>query len=302
MSNETMTKWEIIPPKHGATEIREYSKDGNRVKITYVLKWSSFICTKDGDGIPDVNMHDVWQTPGEIEEGNYDSHGADVDLDDCDEETRRWLEELEEEDLPYALEEHGWDLVVDRTELHDFRLTCLEGAKAGRSYTSSGRDITDSSDEDSEYDEDEDSEFDEDEDSEFDNSLLEAAIDGDVEQIKSLLANGANVHAKDTEDINALMNAAASDSDAAAEVVKLLLDAGANVHAKDCGDSTALIWAAESDNDAAAEVVKLLLDAGADVNAKNHEGKTALDIAIRDGNEDVANLLREAGAKRGGDD
>ena len=173
---------------------------------------------------------------------------------------------MEEEDLPYALEEHGWDLVVDRTELHDFRLTCLEGAKAGRSYTSSGRDITDSSDEDSEYDEDEDSEFDEDEDSEFDNSLLEAAIDGDVEQIKSLLANGANVHAKD------------------------------------CGDSTALIWAAESDNDAAAEVVKLLLDAGADVNAKNHEGKTALDIAIRDGNEDVANLLREAGAKRGGDD
>ena len=82
-----MAKWQIKPLKYEATEVWEYSKDDNRVRVTENLKWSSFVCTKDGDGIPEVNTYDIFQTPGEIECGDFDTYSHEVDLDDCDDET-----------------------------------------------------------------------------------------------------------------------------------------------------------------------------------------------------------------------
>lgn len=45
------------------------------------------------------------------------------------------------------------------------------------------------------------------------------------------------------------------------------------------------------------EMVKLLITRGADVNAKDKEGQTALSLAIRNKMPEIAEILREAGAK-----
>lgn len=45
------------------------------------------------------------------------------------------------------------------------------------------------------------------------------------------------------------------------------------------------------------EIVELLIARGADVHAKNKEGQTALSLAIRNNLPEVAEILREAGAK-----
>ena len=46
------------------------------------------------------------------------------------------------------------------------------------------------------------------------------------------------------------------------------------------------------------ELVKLLIARGADVNAKNKEGETALSLAIRNNMPEIAEILRQAGAKQ----
>jgi ankyrin repeat protein len=45
------------------------------------------------------------------------------------------------------------------------------------------------------------------------------------------------------------------------------------------------------------EIVKLLIGRGADVHAKDKEGQTALSLAIRNNLPEIAQILREAGAK-----
>jgi len=46
------------------------------------------------------------------------------------------------------------------------------------------------------------------------------------------------------------------------------------------------------------ESVKLLLARGADVKATTRDGKTALGLAVEEGHDDVAELLKKAGAVR----
>ena len=73
-------------------------------------------------------------------------------------------------------------------------------------------------------------------------------------------------------DINDELIRSAKDGDI--EKVKQLIVQGADVNAKDVSGKTALLWAAWYGH---TEVVKLLIQAGADVNAKDDEGRTALD-------------------------
>ena len=92
-------------------------------------------------------------------------------------------------------------------------------------------------------------------------NLIEASRRGDLREVKGLLAEGANVNAKDEFGMTALIRATGEGH---REVVQILLDKEADVNAKDHYGFTALKNASHRGH---REVVQALLDKGADVNA-----------------------------------
>jgi hypothetical protein len=149
--------------------------------------------------------------------------------------------------------------------------------------------------------------------------LIEAAREGDLVRVKSLIAAGADVNAKDTKwGSTALMEAAIEGR---VEVVEALLAAKADVNATSNDGTTALMEAsgygtkesliryakgghelakskeAAKYHKVADKLVQALLAAKADVNAKDNRGNTALKGASVMGHAEVAKLLRQAGAK-----
>jgi uncharacterized protein len=124
-------------------------------------------------------------------------------------------------------------------------------------------------------------------------ALHQAARTGDVASLRSQLQQGTNPDLPDSQGRTALMEAAKAGR---AEAVSVLLDAGANVNAHSRSGNTALIDAAEAGQ---ADVARLLVQHGADVNAATRAG-SALAIAERNGDNELAALLRQAGARSTG--
>jgi len=114
-----------------------------------------------------------------------------------------------------------------------------------------------------------------------------AAIFDRKEVVKVLLANKANIEAKDRLGHTPLEQGAMRGSKA---VVALLLANKANINARDISKDTPLMVAAVNNQK---EIVELLLSKGADINARNVAGWTALRFAIERGNKEVADMLRE---------
>lgn len=81
-------------------------------------------------------------------------------------------------------------------------------------------------------------------------------------------------------------------------LVRTAIAHGAEVNAKDWQGRTPLMLAAGSES-FSIETIRLLVEQGADVNAKCASGETALDFARRGGQSHVADLLIKAGAKEG---
>jgi ankyrin repeat protein len=104
-------------------------------------------------------------------------------------------------------------------------------------------------------------------------NVAKAAVAGDLEALKTLIAAGADVNAQNDKGETPLMEAAAMGQ---ADAAKLLIAAKADVNAKKKDGVTALHGAAFF---AHPELVKLLIAGGADVNAKNQKGETAATIA-----------------------
>ena len=121
--------------------------------------------------------------------------------------------------------------------------------------------------------------------------LHTAARMNDSKSALWLIANGAEVNAKDEEDLMPLHIAAIYN---ATETAALLLKNGAEVNAKQRNGWTPLHFAAANN---ATETAALLLKNGAEVNAKDEDGYTPLDEAILRGYSEMQSLLRAHGGK-----
>jgi ankyrin repeat protein/beta-lactamase regulating signal transducer with metallopeptidase domain len=122
--------------------------------------------------------------------------------------------------------------------------------------------------------------------------LMEAAEQGDIEQLKSLIAAGADVNARDSA--RALYYAAGHGH---LEAVRLLLVEGADVNPE--MDRTPLHRAIAERH---LEVAKLLIAHKADVNTSMRNGRTPLHDAVRSGDKQAMELLLSNGAEVNGDD
>ena len=101
-------------------------------------------------------------------------------------------------------------------------------------------------------------------------ALLKAADSGDLENVKALLTQGADVNARDTEQRTPLILAAQADE---APIIRVLLAHGAAINATDNDGNTPLHDAAD---EGFVQAAKLLLDKGANYRIKNHYGSTPL--------------------------
>ena len=120
-------------------------------------------------------------------------------------------------------------------------------------------------------------------------TLFEAIRNDDVNAVRSVIGQGADVKAPDDTGATPLMYAALY---AGPECLQALLDRGALVNTANNYGSTPLMWAATAN----AANVRLLLDRGADVNAAAKDGVTALAAAARLNNTAAMRLLLAAGA------
>jgi len=117
-----------------------------------------------------------------------------------------------------------------------------------------------------------------------------AAWEGHTEVAELFIAKGADVNANGGWKEGTPLHLAAYEGHK--EVAELLLANGADVNAKSEADATPLHYAARLGQK---EIVELLIAAGANVNAKFEDGETPLDWA----SGKMADLLRKHGGKTG---
>ena len=136
-------------------------------------------------------------------------------------------------------------------------------------------------------------------------NLDEAVSWGTVEQVRTLVADGADVNGKDDSG-NPILLAAVSRHVPTfgisilggqpvrydAEPLRILVDAGADVNARD-SDNDPMLYSAILED---VEAVRILVDAGADVNARDSDGDPVLKEAIWRSKTDALHILINAGA------
>ena len=122
-------------------------------------------------------------------------------------------------------------------------------------------------------------------------ALMEAVRRGSVQVVRALIAAHAGVNVPDSYGATPLLAAVTARHK---DMVGMLIEAGADVNASDTRGDTPLIKTAFHGD---AEICQALVKAGANVGAQNSEGYTALKWAIAMRKEEVATILRNAGAK-----
>ena len=121
--------------------------------------------------------------------------------------------------------------------------------------------------------------------------LYRAVWTGDVEEVRKLVVQGADVNAID-EDGDPLLREAVWRGHV--EVVQALINAGADVDARDSEGDPILseaVWRGHT------EIARILVDAGADVSARRADGESLLYVARWRGHTEIEELLVEAGAE-----
>lgn len=118
-------------------------------------------------------------------------------------------------------------------------------------------------------------------------SFHRAAADNDTATLSALLAEGADLEARDSEGRTALLIATRAN---AIKAARLLIDAGGDVNAKDTIHDTPYLYAGAEGR---LEILRLTLAAGANLKDTNRYGGTALIPACHHGHpETVRELLQ----------
>ncbi|MHC4072283.1 MAG: ankyrin repeat domain-containing protein, partial [Planctomycetota bacterium] len=120
--------------------------------------------------------------------------------------------------------------------------------------------------------------------------LNQAAVDGDLDRVKSLVSGGADVNVKNRMGMTPLVVAAMNDRTA---VCEFLVANGADLNAKDGRSQTALYFAVDKGNK---ELVEMLVKKGADVNITTGRGENAFSLAKKNQNTEIVDLLAKNGA------
>lgn len=118
--------------------------------------------------------------------------------------------------------------------------------------------------------------------SELNSKLFKAAREGDIELVKQLVKDGADVNARDEHKHTPLMYASFFGQ---AKTCQVLIDLGADVNAKDIQNDTALILAKDS------KTAVILIKNKADINTQDVYGRTPLMYALENNNLDTAFAL-----------
>lgn len=123
--------------------------------------------------------------------------------------------------------------------------------------------------------------------------LADAAMAGDTDTVRRLLAEDPSVAVAYTDDGWTALHLAAT-----AEIAAMLLDAGADINARNrhkvFGPGNSPLSAAVYQD--RRDVVRLLIERGADVNQGDNAGWTPLHLAVANGRIETAKMLLEAGA------
>jgi ankyrin repeat protein len=127
---------------------------------------------------------------------------------------------------------------------------------------------------------------------------------GRIEDVRSLAAEGADLHRRDREGFTPLMTAANRGH---AAVVRALVELGADVNEETTVASlggrsisgVTPLMAACCDSAQSAQTVEALIGLGAHLDAKDSFGRTARDYVELQDYRELQELLRKAGAPRG---
>lgn len=107
-----MATWRVTPQfKKSIIEYNHMTKDDNEIIIETGWRGGEFLVYTDDDNPPELEPGvDIMNCGYESEMvETFDGCWEEIHYDDCDDETREWVEEfLEEGNSYFDLEEHGW--------------------------------------------------------------------------------------------------------------------------------------------------------------------------------------------------
>ncbi|MGD8787012.1 MAG: ankyrin repeat domain-containing protein, partial [Phycisphaerales bacterium] len=122
-------------------------------------------------------------------------------------------------------------------------------------------------------------------------SLRQAVVMGNADQVRSLLSEGADINARDRIGGTPLHTAVQNRN---LELIELLLDEGADIDARNNSGQTPLHLAV---NYSRQNIAELLIEKGADINITTNRRENALTMARRRRNSEMEQFLLQHGAE-----
>lgn len=123
------------------------------------------------------------------------------------------------------------------------------------------------------------------------NALFSAAWRGHEECVHWLIEQGADIHQLDTNH-QSILSIACFFSDKCLSVINRLIEIGLDINHQDKNGMTPLMLAILSST-SSVEFIHYLIEQGADASLKNIDGRAALDIAVNAGRHDIVRYFTD---------